>query len=117
MGIKVSNLEKGKHYAKVVQAWCKRNGFTVPITEHYFCKPRMFRFDLCWVEDKVAVEFQGGNWVQGRHNRGAGFESDCEKFSLAAIRGWRILLCTYRQVDSGKLFDWIEAIFPPFVIQ
>lgn len=111
MGFKIADSYKGTHYAIVVRAWCKKNGFPVPVKEHYFAKPRMFRFDLAFLEEKIAVEFQGGNWVEGRHTRGEGFERDCEKFSIAAVKGWRVILCTYDQADSGKLFEWLELIF------
>lgn len=103
---------KGELTADAVIAWCRRNGFTAPAREHRFMDGRKFRFDLAWVDEKVAIEFQGGSWVKGAHTRGKHFESDCEKFSEAAVRGWRILLCTYDQVKRGELFVWIEAIFP-----
>lgn len=114
MGFKIADDQKGKHYAEVVRDWCRRNCFTQPVPEFKFLPKRKFRFDLAWPDpnDLVAVEFQGGNWTGGRHVRGRGFELDCEKFSFAAVHGWRIIHVTYDQIDAGLLFQWIEAIFP-----
>jgi hypothetical protein len=42
----------------------------------------------------VALEVEGGIWTEGRHTRGAGALADLEKYSEAAIAGWRIIYCT-----------------------
>lgn len=63
--------------------------------EFFFAKPeRAWRLDFAWPEHKIAVELEGGIWVGGRHNRGAGFEEDAVKYNDAVIRGWRILRYT-----------------------
>jgi hypothetical protein len=94
--------------ADAVAAWCKSRGYPAPVPEYEFAKPRRYRFDLCWVEKGVALEFEGGVYSRGRHVRPAGYENDCEKYSEAAVRGWRVLRATYRQVNSGLVFDWLE---------
>lgn len=53
-----------------------------------FSEDRDFRFDFQWPVVKIAVEIEGGNWVNGGHNRGAGYEKDCTKYNLAADLGW-----------------------------
>lgn len=62
-----------------------------PVVEHKFCDSRRWRFDFAWPERMVAVECEGGVWNYGRHNRPAGFIRDCEKYSMAAELGWRVL--------------------------
>lgn len=109
----IKGISKGKIAALSIQDWCRRNGFTVPKPEYKFHPTRRWKFDLAWPADMVAIEIQGGAFVGGGHTRGPKFEKDCEKFSIAASLGWRILLCTHRQVESGKLFKWIDATFPP----
>jgi very-short-patch-repair endonuclease len=61
----------------------------VPVCEHRFAPPRKWRFDRAWLDQRVAVELDGGQWMPGggRHNR----DSDREKLNEAAARGWRVL--------------------------
>ena len=80
-----------------------------PVTELVFAKPRKFRFDLAWPVQFVALEVDGGAFIGGRHVSGTGFEKDCEKASLAAAMGWRVLHCTPRHVQSGQALTWTLA--------
>lgn len=102
---------KGELAALAVRDWCKADGLPTPTFEVIVCEGRRFRFDVAWVDELVALEFQGGQWVRGRHNRPSGFSSDCEKMSLAAIAGFRVLLATYEQFNSGQLREWLRAVF------
>ena len=47
----------------------------------------------CLENAKVALEVQGGCFMQGRHSRGAAMRSEHLKLNTAAERGWRILYC------------------------
>lgn len=80
-----------------------------PIREFRFSPPRRFRFDYAWPDRMLAVELEGGTWTRGRHTRGAGFAKDCEKYSMAAILGWRIVRATADQVYSGEALKWTMA--------
>lgn len=77
-------------------------GLPEPEREHRFAPPRKFRFDFAWPEIKVAIEIDGGQWVGGRHTRGAGFLRDCEKLNLAALAGWTVLRFSGASVKSGE---------------
>ena len=79
--------------------------------EHVFAPPRKWRFDLAWPKDRVACEIEGGAWVAGRHTRGPGFESDCEKYSTAAILGWRVIRVTPGMIKIGKAIKLLELAF------
>ena len=57
---------------------------------------------------ELAVEVQGGVWTRGRHSRGAGATRDAEKFSMAAVQGWRVLVVVEAQITSGEAVRWIE---------
>ena len=73
-----------------------------PVREYRFCPGRRFRFDWAWVRERVALELEGGIWTGGRHTRPRGYERDCEKYSLAAILGWRVIRATPAMVEDGR---------------
>jgi hypothetical protein len=89
-----------------------------PVREWAFAAAigRAWRFDYAWPAVLVALEIQGGGWLtpdddgnrRGAHGGGAALERDCEKYSGAAILGWRVLQVTPSQVRSGVALVWIE---------
>lgn len=89
------------------------------IREHVFCPWRKFRADL-WIIAQVlpnGTEFDGTILVEvqgfspsGHH--GSAFvqvHKDCEKASLAAVMGYRIVYATGKQIRDGSALAWIEA--------
>jgi very-short-patch-repair endonuclease len=92
-------------------AHCKAVGLPEPETEVRFHPVRRWRADLLWREPRrLIVEVNGGGWVGGRHNTGAGSEKDYEKIAHAMIEGFPVLQVTPRQVKSGDAVKWIEAL-------
>lgn len=69
---------------------------------------RKWTFDFAWPGFDLAVEVEGGSWIAGRHNRGTGFENDCEKYNRAALMGWKVLRVTTAMVNDGRALAWIE---------
>lgn len=51
---------------------------------------RRWRFDYAFPSVRVAVEIDGGVWINGRHNRPSGYLRDMEKFNAAASLGWLV---------------------------
>jgi len=84
------------------------SGITGWEAEYRFHPVRRWRFDIAFVDRKIAVEVDGGGWIQGRHSRGGGMHSDAEKLSAAAILGWRVLRVTPQWVRSGDAVRWIQ---------
>ena len=76
--------------------------FPTAILEYRFAPLRKWRFDAAWISEKVALEVEGAIWTQGRHTRGQGYLNDMEKYSEAAILGWRVLRVTWKQVKNGE---------------
>ena len=77
----------------------KRAGYKF-VEEYRFTPPRRFRFDFALPKQKIAIEVEGGSFMKfGRHGWGKGFQSDCEKYNLAMILGWKVL----RYVPSSLL--------------
>ena len=83
-------------------------GLPEPVTEYRFCPDRRWRFDYAWVERSVALEYEGGSWTGGRHTSGRGYSNDCEKYSVAAIMGWRVVRVTSDMVKSGLALTLVE---------
>ena len=76
--------------------------------EFQFHPDRRWRFDIAWPDIMLAVEVEGGVFVQGRHNRGAGFMADCEKMNEAALLGWKVLRIPGPWVETGEGLAVIE---------
>jgi very-short-patch-repair endonuclease len=86
----------------------KVSGLPLPERQHKPIEGRKYAFDFAWPDQKLACEVDGGVWTGGRHSRGSGIETDAEKYSLAAARGWRILRVVGKQVESGAALRWVE---------
>lgn len=52
-----------------------------------------------------------GRLQGGRHNTGAGYRADLEKFSEAVILGWYVLRCLPEQIKSGQTVALLERFF------
>ena len=75
--------------------------------EYKFFEGRKFRFDFAWKKQKVAVEIEGGIWIRGAHTRGKHFVSDCDKYNLAALNGWRVFRFTSEHLKNLADIQWI----------
>ena len=79
--------------------------------EYVFLKGRRFRFDFAWPKHMIAVEIEGGTWVQGRHVTGAGFAKDCEKYNLATLEGWSVYRFPTSMVRDGSAIIFMHKVF------
>ena len=92
-------------YVPVINALCDQHGIPRPSSEVRFAPPRRWRLDFAWPKQKVALEVEGGIWIQGRHSRGKGMLGDMEKYNRASALGWRICRCTPTTLITG-----VEAV-------
>ena len=90
-------------------------GLTAGLERQFkFHVKRAWRFDFAYPEAKLALEVDGGTWINGGHSRGSGIEKDCEKLAAAVILGWRVMRATTNQVKNGTAAFWIEQALIPY---
>ena len=85
---------------------CRVHGL-LPEPQLHFAKPRRWRFDYAFSDQKVAVEIEGGTWINGRHNRASSIEADMDKYNEAALLGWKVLRFTTKMVTKGHAIDTV----------
>ena len=69
-----------------------------------------WRFDFAWPDLMFAVEVEGGAHVNGRHNRGKGFEEDLTKYHHAMRLGWTVYRCGAHLVNNWDAAKLIHRI-------
>jgi hypothetical protein len=75
------------------------------------------RWDVCLRPWGLLLEVQGGTWINGKHNRGQGYQDDCTKARLAMLRGWKTIWLTAQDVHSGIALRFVQdyiKVYPPF---
>lgn len=88
----------------------KASNLSEPVREFKFHPVRRWRADFCFMDSKIIVEVEGGTFVNGRHNRGASFDKDCEKYAEAMMLGYRVLRVTGTHIKSGQAIQWIDSL-------
>lgn len=83
----------------------------MPVVEHRFHATRRWRFDLAWVELRIAAEVEGGVYSNGRHVRGKGYEADMNKYNEATIMGWKVLRFSTGQVKQRLAIQTLMRVF------
>lgn len=73
--------------------------------EYKFLEDRKFRFDFCYPSQRLAIEIEGrGHSKENRYN------SDLEKYNLAAMHGWILHRLTSKLLTLDKIEEIIEFI-------
>jgi hypothetical protein len=90
-----------------------RLGLPEPTREYQFALAvgRRWAFDLAWPEHLLAVEIEGGRWIDGRHTRPKGFAADCLKYNCATLLGWRLLRVVPDWIEDGAALVLIADAF------
>lgn len=74
--------------------WCNENALTME-QEYKFCPDRGWRFDFAIPALKIAVEYEGGIFMQtSGHNTAKHYTKDTEKYNRAAVLGWKVIRVT-----------------------
>jgi len=94
-------------YPALAEMAAKRNMVCYP--EYRFDETRKWRFDTAIPSVKLAVEYEGGLFTQGRHIRPAGYISDMEKYNAAAAAGWCVLRYGPGKVEAARFMAEVPA--------
>lgn len=78
--------------------------------EYRFHPTRKWRFDWCWPEGRIAVEFDGIMHRTVGHNSLAGILRDAEKINEAQRLGWRVFRANAKNVGDGTFVALIENV-------
>lgn len=91
---------------------CRTAGLPIPTPEHQFHPTRGWQFDYAWPLHLVALEIEGGIWKKGggAHSHPLNIERDLEKYSEAAILGWRVLRVPPEALRTRGM-DYLFRIF------
>lgn len=93
-------------------ALCRTAGLPVPTPEWRFHPGRAWHFDYAWPLKFVALEIEGGIWKKGggAHSHPLNIERDMEKYSEAAVLGWRVLRVPPEALRTRGM-DYLFRIF------
>lgn len=98
-------------YKMHIDALCVQERIPLPMYEYQFHPTRAFRFDAAWVGFRIALELDGGIWMQGgAHALPTNILRDMEKGNLAVMSGWRLLRFTPDRL-SGAVIAVRELIW------
>lgn len=78
--------------------------------EFRFHPERKWRADFAHIESRTLIEIEGGIYIQGRHNRAAGFIADTEKYLEAFLAGWAVVRLTAAQITTPTVERIIAAV-------
>lgn len=83
--------------------------------EHRFHPTRRWRIDFALRNEEtganIAVEIEGIKYSgKSRHQTGAGFQGDLDKYEEAMRLGWTVYRCSPAMVTSGRALQTIEIL-------
>lgn len=80
------------------------------VTQYKFHAGRKWRLDFAHPETKTAIEIDGGNWINGRHNRGSGRKLEAEKLRHLARAGWKVFPFVTGDITANNIQMVIDHI-------
>jgi very-short-patch-repair endonuclease len=78
--------------------------------EFRFHAERRWRADFAYLPGRVLIEIEGGIYINGRHNRAAGFNADLEKYLEAGLLGWRVFRLGPVQITLENVQRMVQVL-------
>lgn len=99
-------------WASFVSAQPLAESSLLPVAHYrYDSADRRRHFDFAWPEAKLAVEIQGGSFVNGRHIRPSGQAADFRKLNRAQAMGWVVLQANTPMLARGSAESFVELVY------
>jgi len=94
-------------------------GLPLPAPEYRFHATRRWRFDFAWIEERVALEIDGGTYqANSAHRSVKDSLKDMDKFNAATALGWRVIHARPEQVPGAAgvdlTGDWLDCLLTCF---
>jgi very-short-patch-repair endonuclease len=108
--IRVYSVERG---VKNIDKECLAMKFLIgiePTPEYRFHPVRKWRIDYAFINQKLAIEIEGGAFTRGRHTRGVGFINDMEKYNALTEAGWHLLRYQPVKIDYQQVKMVLEKL-------
>jgi very-short-patch-repair endonuclease len=107
------SMNKAQLEQRFLEAWRRLfPRLPVPTMQYQFHPTRRWRFDFCFIPEKLAVEVDGGAYIAGRHSRPIGQKNDNEKMNNAVKLGWRVLrFNTVDFKDPEYVAEFVAEVF------
>jgi very-short-patch-repair endonuclease len=88
-------------------------GIPDPVEEYKFHPTRKWRVDICWPEQKLALEIEGGTYMDKGGHRGSisGYLKDKEKYNALSVQGYWLLRFTPQEMESCESYDILREWF------
>lgn len=86
-------------------------GIPAPVREYKFHPKRRWRIDFAWPNIKLAIEIEGGAFVEGRHTRPIGFSKDIEKYNNLTLMGWYLFRFLPNKVDYDMIKELMLRLY------
>lgn len=69
-----------------------------------------WRFDYAYPEKKIAIEYEGGVYIQGGHTRGGKYTDDCQKYNKAQFLGWKVFRITIKHLEDPQSLGFFDDL-------
>lgn len=104
-----SDVQQGRD--RLFDKLCVAHGLPEPVHEYEFAETigRQWAFDYLF-DGWLAVEKQGGIWINGHHSGGQNQIDDMEKKNHAVLLGFCVLEFTPEQFNDGSAFAFIRRV-------
>jgi hypothetical protein len=92
----------------ILRQLCRDAGLPEPVAEWEFSGHGAWRADYAWPEYALALEVNGGAWVNGRHNRGSHTMDEHRKMNQYAMEGWRVIYTTPKRLLTQETVEMVR---------